>query len=284
MDKGEKRNELRKVFDSKYMDCTFIIPIMVEHEDRYKNAKSVLGYLNKHFSTNVFIYEICEEGSKLDFLSSLENLRITHWISKPESAFHRTKYLNIMLDEVETKVVVNYDIDVLIKPNFYRECVDKISRGESDVIYPYKFGSGGQRRIEKTQETHSTFLASGYDLDLVDRGEIPKSDYDAEYGHCIFFNTEIYKKYGAENENFVSYGPEDKERGERFKKMGFNVDWIPESMIYHFEHHRGFDSSNNNPHISRNWDVYNECKAMDGDQLITYYKNQEYNKKYKTIG
>ena len=285
LNKGEKRNELRKMFNpGDLSDCTFIIPIMVEHEDRYQNAKSVLSYLNKNFKTNVFIYEISEGESQLDFIPTLENLKITHWLNKPESAFHRTKYLNIMLDDVTTKVVANYDIDVLLKPNVYKECVSRIVEGESDVIYPYRFGAAGQRRIEKLTDTHSSFAMSGYDLDSIDNEGKKYSDYDSEYGHCIFFNTDIYKKYGAENENFISYGPEDKERGERFKKMGFNVNWVPESMIYHFEHYRGFDSSNNNPYITPNWNVYNECRAMDGDQLITYYKNQEYNKKYKTIG
>jgi hypothetical protein len=285
LNKGEKKNELRKIFNPEDLsDCTFIIPVMIEHEDRYNNAKSVLSYLNKNFKTHVFIYEISEEGSKLDFIPMFENLKITHWLNKPESAFHRTKYLNIMLDNVTTKVVVNYDIDVLLKPNFYKECVSRITEGESDVIYPYKFGSMGQRRIERLSNTHSEFALSGYDLKSIDKAGNLYSDYDSEYGHCIFFNTEIYKKYGAENENFISYGPEDKERGERFKKMGFNVNWVPESMIYHFEHYRGLDSSNNNPYITPNWDVYNKCSSMDGDQLITYYKNQEYNKKYKTIG
>ena len=33
-----------------------------------------------------------------------------------------------------------------------------------------------------------------------------------------------------------------------------------------------------------NWDVFEQCKRMDKDQTIQYYQNQEYNKKYKTIG
>ena len=264
-------------------NCTIIIPVKIEHPDRYRNAKTVLGFLNKHMETNVFIYEICDDGiSKLDFLDTLKNLKIKHWKSEDEGVFHRTKYLNIMLDEVETPVVANYDIDVIIKADFYEKIANSISEGDSDVIYPYRFGSGGQRRVLDNFD-YEKFYDSGFDLNYIDVAG-PRSDYDSEYGHCIFFNTEIYKKYGAENENFVSYGPEDKERGERFVKMGFNVNWVSESMIYHFEHYRGSDSSNNNPYITPNWNVYNECKAMEGDQLITYYKNQEYNKKYKTIG
>ena len=39
-------------------NCTIIIPVLVEHPDRYNNAKTVLSYINKNFATNVFIYEI----------------------------------------------------------------------------------------------------------------------------------------------------------------------------------------------------------------------------------
>ena len=264
-------------------DCTIIIPIKVEHNDRYRNAKTVLGFINKHLNTNVFIYEVCEEGiSKLDFLDNLTNLNIKHWKGEDEGIFHRTKYLNIMLDEVVTPVVANYDVDVIIPCDFYKSITDLISSGASDVVYPYRFGPGGQRRVLENFN-YNRFYEAEFDISHIDVNG-PWSDYDSEYGHCIFFNTEIYKKYGAENEDFVSYGPEDKERGERFQKMGFKVDWINDCKVYHFEHYRGSDSSNLNPQISYNWEVFEKCKSMDKDQTIEYYRNQGYNEKYKTIG
>ena len=264
-------------------DCTIIIPLKIEHKDRYRNAKTVLGFLNKHLKTNVFIYEVCEEGiSKLDFINGLDNLNIKHWKAEDEGTFHRTKYLNIMLDEVVTPVVANYDIDVIIPSKFYKKIVYDITEGSADVVYPYKFGPGGQRRVLENFE-YEKFYESEFDLNYIDVVG-PYSDYDSEYGHCIFFNTEIYKKYGAENEDFVSYGPEDKERGERFVKMGFNVQWESNCKIYHFEHHRGVDSSSANPSSGKNWEVFERCKQMDKEQLIEYYKTQGYNKKYNTIG
>jgi hypothetical protein len=264
-------------------DCTLIIPVKIEHPDRYRNAKTVLGFINEHMETNVFIYEICEkEISKLDFLGNLKNLKIKHWKVEDEGVFHRTKYLNIMLDDVETPVVANYDIDVIIPSEFYEKIVDSIKNGDSDVIYPYKFGPGGQRRVLDHFD-YEKFYESGFSLEHIDVAG-PWSDYDSEYGHCIFFNTGIYKKYGAENEDFVSYGPEDKERGERFKKMGFNVYWASECKVYHFEHHRGIDSSDLNPKSKENWTVFEKCRGLNKDQIIEYYRNQEYNKKYKTIG
>ena len=264
-------------------DCTFIIPLKVEHEDRYRNAKIVLGFLNYHFKTNVYIYEICEDNkSKLDFIDDLTNLTIKHWKSPDEGVFHRTKYLNIMLDEVTTSVVANYDIDVIIPASFYPECQRIITEGISDVIYPYKFGENGQRRVLEGFN-YDGFIESGYDTSYIDTNG-PRSDYHSEYGHCIFFNTEIYKKHGAENEDFISYGPEDKERGDRFARMGFKVNWVGNCIIYHFEHYRGADSGTTNPYFDHNWAVYRNIESLRGIDLIEHYNNIGYNKKYKTIG
>lgn len=274
------------MFTKDLSKTTFIIPIKIEHPDRYRNAKIVLGLLNHFFETNVFIYEISEDVTKLDFLESLKNLKIKHWISKPEKIddneiFYRTKYLNMMLDQVETPVVSNYDIDVFLRPEFYLKCQEMILSGNSDVIYPFKFGVRGQMRILEGFD-YDLFQQEGYNIDSINKYG-PVNYYDSEYGHCIFFNTQIYKNFGAENENFISYGPEDKERGTRFSKMGFKVDWISDSIVHHIEHYRGLDSGSLNPFFGHNWKVFNEIELMNEDDLKNYYLSPEYSKKYKTI-
>lgn len=267
-------------------DTTFIIPIRIEHPDRYRNAKTTLGFLNKHFVTDVFIYESSEDGlSRLDFLESLNNLNIKHWVIKDEETFHRTKYLNIMLDSVTTKVSVNYDIDVILSPMNYMECQNKIVNSESDVIYPYEFGMG--QKMVYGNINLDEFIASGYDIDYINQRQDIHSMFTAECGHCVFFNTEVYKSNGGENERFLSYGPEDKERKERFERLGFRVEWKSGYHVYHFEHYRGVDSNQNNPHFNHNWDVYNSITELGNNYLDRYrdfYKNPDYSEKYNTIG
>jgi hypothetical protein len=270
------------------MDCTFIIPVKIEHPDRYRNAHSVLNFLNHHFQTHVMIYEVAEtENSKLDFLGALSNLNITHILkhSQPDEIFHRTKYLNIMLDRVETPIVVNYDIDVFLPPSSYLECRNQILAGEADVYYPYVFGKGQYQIIQGTDRegfyqdySPNTLLidaAKAYGLQ-----EVPL--YYSEYGHCIFFNTEIYRKEGGENEEFISYGPEDKERGFRFKKLGRRVKWL-NSVIFHFEHFRGQDSSTQNPFLDHNNKLFEKISSMDPESLRSYYSNLSYRNNYQNL-
>ena len=270
-------------------DCTFIIPLRVEHDDRYRNAFSVLGFLNHHFETNVIIYEVSRDGeSKLDFLQELGNLEIVHSVHglPPVDFFHRTKYLNIMLDEVKTPVVVNYDIDVILPVESYVECRNSILRGDADVYYPYVFGLG-QYKIEETIKRGKFHLDynSGVLLDEILKreksNEVPL--YPAEYGHCVFFNTSEYRKFGGENEEFRSYGPEDRERALRFKKLGKEVKWL-DGKVFHFEHWRGNDSSRKNPHLEDNQKLLSVLESMSSEELLNYYDSVEYRKKYKTLG
>jgi predicted glycosyltransferase involved in capsule biosynthesis len=267
-------------------ETTFIIPIRIEHPDRYRNSKTTLSFLNQHFITNVFIYESSKDGeSELDFLESLGNLKIKHWVIKDEETFHRTKYLNIMLDSVTTKVSVNYDIDVILSPKNYIECQNKILNGECDVIYPYEFGMG--QKMVNPNINLDEFRESGFDINYIDNRNEFYSIFTAECGHCVFFNTDIYKSNGGENERFLSYGPEDKERKERFEKLGFKVEWKSGYYVYHFEHYRGSDSSQNNPHFSHNWQVYNSITQLCinyPDRYREFYQNPDYSIKYNTIG
>jgi hypothetical protein len=267
-------------------ETTFIIPIKIEHPDRYRNAQTTLMFLNNHFKTNVFIYEASDDGNtKLDFLESLKNLKIKHWVIKDEEIFHRTKYLNIMLDSVVTKVSVNYDIDVVLSPANYIECERKISNNECDVIYPYELGMG-QKMVNESLNLQE-FYGSGFDIGYIDENPSTFSIFSSECGHCVFFNTEVYKNNGGENENFLSYGPEDKERKERFTRLGFRVEWRPGEYVYHFEHHRGNDSSHSNPNFNHNWGVYNSLERLaqvDINEYTKFYSNPNYAEVYKTIG
>lgn len=271
-------------------DTTLIIPVKVEHPDRYRNAKTVLGFLNYHFNTTVFIFESSSDGeSKLDFLDELKNLSIKKWVIRDEDTFHRTKYLNIMLEEVTTRVVANYDIDVILDPSNYLECQNIIKSGEFDVIYPYEFSRYGDPAESMGQiQVFGNFdhisFGEEFSTTVIKNSPHAISYNPAECGHCIFFKTDIYKKFGGENEEFLSYGPEDKERMLRFQNLGTKVGWRKGERVFHFEHFRGQDSWSTNPHFQKNWQVFRLIEGLNPAGLLDYYLNRPYLSSYKTIG
>jgi len=257
------------------LNTTFIIPIRIEHQDRYNNAKMTLTYLNEHLKTNVFIYEVSDDGdTKLDFLKNLTNLNVSIINDKFDGVFHRMKYLNILLNYVETPVVCNYDIDVVLLPNVYSIAQSSILSKEFDLFYPYGWGSY-QYHVEK--EFGLNKFLKELDLTKIDNKYLRIGG--SEFGHCMFFNTKVYRKEGGENENFISWGHEDKERGIRFIKLGYKVKW-GEHFVYHFEHDRLQDSNKTNPYFQSNINLFKVLDQMNKNELIEYYKNQDYIKQY----
>ena len=270
-------------------NCTFIIPIRIESEDRMRNVVTVLAYLLKNFDTKVILKEVDVESvfedqvlpQIEDFLGDNIN-NLTHVFEKSDDpVFYRMKILNEMIDMADTKVIANYDCDVLFKKETYVESVKMIMDG-FDLVYPYGFGNY-QKQVFIDDDGVSEFINGDFDFEVLDK---KSRMYDAQYGHVQFVNRKSYILAGMENENFRGSSPEDKERFYRFDKMGYSVGRI-DDIVYHLEHSRGANSWPNsvqgNPYMKQNFDEWEKIQKMTGHQLRSYYSNQEYLKKYANI-
>ena len=270
-------------------NCTFIIPIRIESEDRMRNVVTVLAYLLKNFDTKVILKEVDVESvfedqvlpQIEDFLGDNIN-NLTHVFEKSDDpVFYRMKILNEMIDMADTKVIANYDCDVLFKKETYVESVKMIMDG-FDLVYPYGFGNY-QKQVFIDDDGVSEFINEDFDFEVLDK---KSRMYDAQYGHVQFVNRKSYILAGMENENFRGSSPEDKERFYRFDKMGYSVGRI-DDIVYHLEHSRGSNSWPNsvqgNPYMKQNFDEWEKIQKMSENQLRSYYSNQEYLKKYANI-
>jgi predicted glycosyltransferase involved in capsule biosynthesis len=147
--------------------------------------------------------------------------------------------------------------------------------GEYDIIYPYGNGQY-QKRINKTYNRDKFYEL--YDINIIDDYDI----WSAVCGHCFFIKTDSYKKIGGENEKFIAYGPEDVERYERFEKLNLNLGRI-DNYVYHFEHDRMEFSNYMNPNFTDNERLLSYIRSLNNEDLINYYENLDYIKKYNFI-
>ena len=252
-------------------DATFIIPVRIDSEDRRINFNIVYNYLRTTFKTNIIVYE-CDKSS---VLKDVVREDVTYIFEQNDSeCFHRTRYLNYMLNLSNTKVTINYDSDVLLLPTTYTESVKQILSGV-DLVYPYGFGSF-QHKINGSGRSK---LYQGKSISELTDGDFYGKNIASQYGHCQFFRTDSYKKYGWENENFISFGPEDIERFHRFNKLS-KVKHLTGNYVYHIEHLRGNNSSSSNPYFNHNTNLWKSLNKMTNEQLIEYYKTVDYIRKY----
>ncbi len=254
-------------------DVTFIIPVRLESKDREFNFKYVMKFLCDNFKTNIIIKESDTESKVNHLLPDIsinETKVITLFEKSEDPVFHRTRFLNEMLHLVRTSVAANYDIDVFLKPETYIRARNRILQGY-DLVYPF---AKGESQVQVAVPGSRKEVA----MDLFS----PEfhSPWQSLCGHCQFFNVKSYREGFMENENFMSYGAEDRERMVRFEKLGYKVMWLPDEIVYHIEHSRGANSSTENPFFQHNEKLYRQLLDMSKEEMIAYYHQQEYLKKY----
>lgn len=260
-------------------DATFIIPLRIDSQDRLRNVITSLCYLYSNFVTQVIIREVSDEPifsthalpQIKDFCGEDFVILDYEHVKTDSPVFHRQKIINEMLDEVQTKVTVNYDCDILLPPKAYGESVDLILDGDADAVYPYGDGMY-QKQVFADDQLVSDFLNSDFDFEVF---EGKSRYYDAKYGFVQFFNTESYIEGGGENENFVAYAPEDVERHYRFSTLGYKIKRL-ESLVYHLEHSRTPNSWFTNPYRQENEAEWIKVSKMNREELEQYIKESNF--------
>ena len=173
-----------------------------------------------------------------------------------------------------TKVVVNYDCDVLLPRETYQHAYEIINNDHADVIYPYGDGNW-QYQVFADDELVTEFLTNDFNMKILNK---KTKVYMSKYGFCQFFNRDIYIEGGLENENFVAYAPEDVERYHRFTTLGYRVGRVPD-WVYHLEHARTPNSWVNNPHMQEINAEWEKIQKMQPNELREYIDSQEYYQK-----
>ena len=266
--------------------ATFIIPVRIESPDRLRNVVTTTAFLMENFDTNIIIKEVDKEPVfQRDAIPLLEEiLDFNIWQNfnyifekSDDPLFHRQRILNEMIMESDTEIVINYDADAILPKESYELAYKGIMDGVYDVVYPY--GSGMyQKQVAATDVTVSSFLETG-DYEFLNA---VSNDHTSDFGWVQFFRRQVYIDGGMENENFKAYAPEDKERYYRFNMLGYSIGRI-ENYVYHLEHARGENSWFSNPHMDDNQMEWVKLSNMTKEQLLQYYSEQEYLKKYACL-
>lgn len=259
------------------LDCTFVVPLRIESDDRMRNITTVLAYLLTNFNTNIIIKEYDSISVFQEYVVpmlktgfSMKDIKsIIHIFEKTnEYTFHRTRLINDMVLQTTSPVVVNYDSDILLPIETYLLAVKLIISGKYKCVYPYGYGDW-QYQITTNDSEVSEFINSKSDFSTFKN----TNKWDAKYGFCQFFDRKEYIRLGIENEEFISYGYEDDERYYRFNKLS-KLGRI-DNYVYHLEHKRSSNSWFTNPYIENNKKIWERIQKFSTEELLQYYSNKD---------
>jgi len=250
-------------------DVCFTIPVKYDHEDRKENLQLILKWINRHFKTNICVGE--QGGAEFSKVKGWNS-----YIGFNTKDFHRTKFLNDMAESRNEPIGIIFDCDDVCPILQIMIGIDMIREGKADGVYPY---DGRVARVDR-KEWYANLYNTDGDCGIFG-GKIFRGTRAIDplsVGHIIIWNKEKFFEGGGENEYFISYGPEDVERYERFDKLGYRIKRV-KGIVYHIDHWCGPDSSGMNPKFGRNYDELERIRKMTKEQLRKEVDNWAQTKK-----
>lgn len=238
-------------------DLTITIPLFYDHEHRKQNLDLVLYLLQASLDTN---YIFCEQGGrKFEYTGQWGN-----YMTLDSKEFHRTRMLNEMAVTAVTPFIANWDCDVIIPAAQILAAVEALRHG-ADMVYPYDGSFARMKRDEWWPRIHGA-------LDIGIVGDTPLKGRDPDHnsvGGAVMWNKESFIDGGMENEYFVSFGPEDCERHDRFKTLGYDIRRV-RGALFHMNHYVGDNSSPRNPRFTANVAEQEKVHKMSRQELRAY--------------
>ena len=253
-------------------NTTFIIPVKLDSEDRIRNLNQCISFLTRYLDTNIIIWEEDNVSKVSTHLSQdLKEKCKIYFNPQPKNYFHRTRILNEMIKLAETPVIANYDCDILLNPDNYKIAEDTILSKIYDVCYPYN----GQMMDIPTK--YLDYISNKFNN--IDYNKCNQIHPDSR-GGCFFISKEKYIESGMENEFFKSWGYEDNERYERYKKLEYKIGRLT-GPLYHMSHKRNEDSDFSNPMIKNNKREFNLNIGFNKDELTSYISTWSWLKNFQ---
>lgn len=247
---------------------TIVIPVRIECEERGANLRTILRHVIP-LGCRIIVLEADSESKlgmeewqgKVDYV----------FIEDINPIFHRTKYINILLNRADTKTVSVWDTDVLVDLDMVYRAVQLISAGYT-LVYPYNG--------EFVWLSNSLSQSVRRNTNIEDlRHRKLKPIFGRRFCGGIYTVDRLhYLECGGENENFTGWGPEDAERLRRVKILGHKTIWIPGGQAYHLWHPRGKNSwfSSKDEESRLKMEMVN-VSSMTKEELYNYISNEKWN-------
>ena len=106
-------------------DVTFLLIVKFDTVERIENTVHIANYLYNHFNTNIILWEFGRWNNGI-MQRMLPDGVLYQFHEDVDPVFHRTHFLNNMIESVKTEFVAVWDVDVII-----RKCFDALGTTET---------------------------------------------------------------------------------------------------------------------------------------------------------
>ncbi len=234
---------------------TFIIPFRLDSVERERNLKHVV----RHFVKTGAILQFSEQSGGLSSQGVYDVLVDLGWRGVGQipvdhegtgDLFWKTKLINHGLANTKTPYFGILDTDVLCPLSAIAEAVKALQSGSAGFVYPYdgRFVQVPSRYVDAFA---NQTLKEGAAFDLITEESV---------GGLVMGRTELFRQAGGANENFVSWGAEDREMAIRLSALGHTIARVS-GPLYHLEHPRTVNSGPTHGHYAQNEQYWRKLQS-----------------------
>ena len=199
---------------------TIGIPVRIDNTERLMNLSAVIKYLSL-LQCRILVLEADVMPHARDIC---DNTPVEYYfIEDKKSVFHRTHYINKLLQMAETKLVAIWDTDILVEYNQIVEALQILVQKEATIVYPY------DGRFVMLSEHLSTQVRHNVDFDYLRSMKLNSILGRKLCGGAYIVHLDRYLQCG---------GPEDAERMHRVKVFGYSVYYVSSGELFHLYHPR----------------------------------------------
>lgn len=244
-------------------DVSFLIMARIDSPERLENIYASVWNLYINFSTNLYLTEI-DDLQKIEVAKLPADVQYS-FVKDCEQTLHQTKYINQMILNTSTPYISIYDADAILPVKQIRESVEALRSGDFSAASPY---DGSFLNVDRLMKA---IFSKIQDADFFEENQNKLfAACKRSFGGAVFLNRSHYLDAGLENENLISWGPNDIERIRRLSILGYKIKRV-EGNLYHLCHPRSVNSGYKSEDMQNlHMGEYLKISSMRKDELQSY--------------
>jgi GT2 family glycosyltransferase len=254
-------------------DLSFVIPLRVDSDDRVRNLRVALRYLDRFFpDSEVIVVESSPSPQTTEVC--VGHPRVRFRFDENPGRFSKGTVANIGILEATRRFVAVYDADVLLDPRAIELATRVMRTGLVRAILPFN------SVFADVDGDLASAIASTLDVGVVGRVKNarrapPLSGLHVRVvkGGIILADRDVLRLEGGFNKKMVSYDWQDVEVIHRLTKLGYRVFQLRRFSCVHLDHDRGPDSMPNE-YSAANKAEFSRVIAMSRRALERYVEDE----------
>jgi hypothetical protein len=213
--------------DDPLNDVSFLLPFSFDCHQRVENIWATTRWIRSHFNGPVLI-----GGHDLERVAGVVRglgVDLVPVDRDVDGQWRAAPVRNALARAAPTRLLAVWDADVFCAPDQVRRAAEDLRQDRADFVYPY------DGTFVHVDPAAAYGVSSG--IGHPHEAHVVTTHPGESVGGAVLFAADCYAEGGRENADLIGWGPDDRERYDRFTGSGYRCTRVA-GPLYHLDHDR----------------------------------------------